>query len=48
VDGGVLAGRACVEKQFFKRGGFGRDFGGTRYRYIAEHLEFRAQARDEK
>jgi hypothetical protein len=28
--------------------GFGRDFGGSRLRYIAEHLEFRAQARDEK
>jgi hypothetical protein len=35
VDGGVLAGRSLVKKQFFKKGGFGRDFGGSRLRYIA-------------
>jgi hypothetical protein len=32
VDGGVLAGRFLVKKQFFARGGFGRDFGGTRFK----------------
>jgi hypothetical protein len=37
-----------VEKQFFAGGGFGRDFGGSRLRYIAERLDFRAQARNEK
>ena len=36
MDGGVLAGRFLVEKQFFKRSGFGRDFGGSRLRYIAD------------
>ena len=30
MDGGVLAGRSRVEKQFFMRDGFGRDNGGTR------------------
>jgi hypothetical protein len=34
VDGGVLAGRSRVEKKFFIWGGFGRDIGGTRLRYI--------------
>ena len=38
MDGGVLAGRSRVEKQFFIRDGFGRDFGGTRLRYIADCL----------
>jgi hypothetical protein len=28
VDGGVLAGRLLVKKKFFRKGGFGRDFGG--------------------
>lgn len=32
MDGGVLAGRFLVKKQFFARGGFGRDFGGTRFK----------------
>ena len=40
MDGGVLASRSLVEKQFFAGGGFGRDFGGTRLRYIAERLDF--------
>ena len=40
MDGGVLAGRFRVKKQFFMRGGFGRDFGGSRLRYIAELLDF--------
>ena len=31
MDGGVLAGRSLVEKQFFKKGGFGRDFGGLTF-----------------
>ena len=36
MDGGVLAGRSRVEKQFFIRDGFGRDIGGSRLRYIAD------------
>ena len=40
MDGGVLAGRSLVKKQFFKKGGFGRDFGGSRLRYIADFLFF--------
>ena len=31
MDGGVLAGRSRVEKQFFIEGGFGRDFGGLTF-----------------
>jgi hypothetical protein len=37
VDGGVLAGRFLVEKQFSNGSGFGRDFGGLYVsRYIAD------------
>ena len=40
MDGGVLAGRSLVKKQFFSKGGLGRDFGGSRLRYIAERFRF--------
>src|SRR5262249_94253 len=32
LDGEVLACRSRVEKQFFIRGGFGRDIGGRRFK----------------
>ena len=43
MDGGVLAGRFLAGKQFSKiefprEAAVGRDFGGTRLRYIADRM----------
>lgn len=40
MDGGVLAGRSLVKEKFFIWGGFGRDIGGTRLRYIVTIVLF--------
>jgi hypothetical protein len=36
VDGGVLAGRFLVKGKPFAKSGRGREFGGSRLRYIAD------------